>query len=67
MALTCMQPPRWPEGPPAPPASARSLLTPVGGSGPRATAEKRSRARGLSRSTAARNPRVMEGACGGQH
>lgn len=66
MALTRMQPPRRPEGPPHPPR-AGSLLTPVGGSGPRATAEKRSRARGLSRSAAARNPRVTEGACGGQH
>lgn len=39
-----------------------SLLSPVGGSWPWATAEKRSRAAGLSRSAAARNPRVMEGA-----
>ena len=39
-----------------------SLLSPVGGSWPRATAEKRSRARGLSRSAEARSPRVIEGA-----
>lgn len=44
-----------------------ALLSPEGGSWPRATAEKRSRARGLSRSVAARNPRVTEGAWRGQN